>query len=225
MGLASLMGMRFRCFHQRFLRFMLTSVCVVLVRFPIAAYGAEPGQLVDFTIYYTPIQSGFTSGKGFDLTPETRPGLEGRTYPADFLRAVRMEGHGRLSQPYRGFRYIYYNGQWGYTDAPRGTRAHKLVPKQSCAVSMASRALRTGTWLRLDDDQVPKELAGRWQVVDVGGGVGCSQIDLYWGEDKPKGTGAKLYQPAGTTFTGKRRVPLEVLAEQTVDESPTLVMQ
>src|ERR1700716_1002457 len=40
------------------------------------------------TLYYTPMESGFTAARGFDATPATKPGLHGRTYPRDFLRSV-----------------------------------------------------------------------------------------------------------------------------------------
>src|SRR5690348_2253271 len=46
------------------------------------------------TLYYTPKESGFTSERGFDATPVTKPGLNGRTYPRDFLRSVKKEGFG-----------------------------------------------------------------------------------------------------------------------------------
>src|SRR5256886_16940703 len=62
------------------------------------------------TLYYTPMESGFTFERGFDATPTTRPGLHGRTYPRDFLRSVKKEGFGRLREPVNGSHYIRYNG-------------------------------------------------------------------------------------------------------------------
>ncbi len=62
------------------------------------------------TLYYTPMESGFTSERGFDATPITKPGLHGRTYPRDFLRSVKKEGFGRIVTPVNGRHYIRYNG-------------------------------------------------------------------------------------------------------------------
>ncbi|HEY8966180.1 MAG TPA: hypothetical protein VIM58_07045, partial [Candidatus Methylacidiphilales bacterium] len=170
------------------------------------------GGVADCTVYYTPREAGFTDGKGFDLRPETRPGLGGATFPADFLRAVKVEGHGRLAQAHDGFLYVYYNGRWGYTDYPKGTGQQPLVPLQSCAVSSHSAKLRRGSWLQTAHDALPSPLRDRWwKVTDVGGGVQSRQVDLYWGEDDPSGPGARIYQPAGTTFTGARNAKLNLL--------------
>jgi hypothetical protein len=51
------------------------------------------------TLYFTPKESGFIAERGFDVTLVTRPGLHGRKYPRDFLRAVKKEGFGRLTNP------------------------------------------------------------------------------------------------------------------------------
>ncbi len=167
--------------------------------------------LADCTIYYTPRESGFVAGRGFNLRRETRTGLNGQYYPADFLRAVQVEGHGRLAKSYRGFRYIYYNGKWGFTDVPKGTRQQPLVALQSCAVSARSPRIRPGTWVRTVHALLPQTLQNRWwRVSDVGSGVQGSQIDLYWGEDDPSGPGAGLYRPAGTTFTVVRKARLNL---------------
>jgi hypothetical protein len=54
------------------------------------------------TLYYTPKESGFTFERGFDATPVTKPGLQGRKYPRDFLRSVKKEGFGRITTPLTG---------------------------------------------------------------------------------------------------------------------------
>src|SRR5262245_43354958 len=51
------------------------------------------------TLYYTPKESGFTFERGFDAAPVTKPGLQGRKYPRDFLRSVKKEGFGRITTP------------------------------------------------------------------------------------------------------------------------------
>lgn len=168
-------------------------------------------RLADCTVYYTPRESGFVAGRGFNLQRETRAGLNGQYYAADFLRAVQVEGHGRLVTAYRGLRYIYYNGRWGFTDAPKGTRQQPLVALQSCAVSTQSSRIRPGTWVRTEHALLPEKLQNRWwRVSDVGAGVQGGQIDLYWGEDDPAGPGSGLYRPAGTTFTGARKAKLNL---------------
>ncbi|MGH8100989.1 MAG: hypothetical protein ACREIW_06810, partial [Chthoniobacterales bacterium] len=60
------------------------------------------------TLYYTPVESGFTSARGFDATPVTKPGLHGRKYPRDFLCSVKKEGFGRVAAPVNGQHYIRY---------------------------------------------------------------------------------------------------------------------
>jgi len=170
-------------------------------------------RVADCTVYYTPRETGFVASRGFNLQRQTRTGLNGQYFATDFLRSVQVEGHGRLAKPYRGFRYIYYNGQWGFTDVPKGTRQQPLVALQSCAVSSRSSGLKPGTWVRAIHDALPEGLQNRWwKVSDVGGGVQSDQIDLYWGEDDPSGPGSGLYQPAGTRFTGARKAKLNLSA-------------
>src|SRR5215472_13216688 len=74
------------------------------------------------TLYYTPMESGFTFARGFDATPVTKPGLHGRTYPRDFLRSVKKEGFGRIAVPVNGRHYICYNGgdSFGFASHPTG---------------------------------------------------------------------------------------------------------
>src|SRR5262245_36412842 len=69
------------------------------------------------TIYYTPKESGFTFERGFDATPVTKPGLQGRKYPRDFLRSVKKEGFGRITTPVNGRYYIRYNSSDSYAFA------------------------------------------------------------------------------------------------------------
>src|SRR5437588_11080542 len=80
------------------------------------------------TLYYTPKESGFTAGRGFDATPVSKPGLRGRRYPRDFLRSVMKEGYGRIMTPVNGHNYIRYNrGSYGFSSAPSG-RGGTLIP-------------------------------------------------------------------------------------------------
>src|SRR5690348_9054656 len=44
------------------------------------------------TLYYTPLETGFSDAGGFNMKSETRIGLNGREFPHDFLAAVEKEG-------------------------------------------------------------------------------------------------------------------------------------
>src|SRR6516162_3108748 len=96
------------------------------------------------TLYYTPKESGFTSERGFDATPATKPGLHGRKYPRDFLRSVKKEGYGRIVTPVNGHNYIRYNGGGSYSFAgPPSGGGGTLVPRFSAAAK-SSGPLRRG---------------------------------------------------------------------------------
>src|SRR6266568_7804536 len=73
------------------------------------------------TLYYTPMESGFTFDRGFDATPVTKRGLHGRRYPRDFLRSVKKEGFGRMITPMNQRHYIRYVGGNSYSYASRPT--------------------------------------------------------------------------------------------------------
>src|ERR1700674_3687061 len=82
------------------------------------------------TLYYTPMESGFTFERGFDATPVTKPGLRGRKYPRDFLRSVKKEGFGRVRELVNGYNYIRYNGgnSFGFASRPTGAGG-TLIPR------------------------------------------------------------------------------------------------
>src|SRR5678815_570962 len=65
-----------------------------------AAKNGSKGESAYFcTVYYTPKEGGFTATRGFDVTPTSAPGLGKRRYAAAFLRAVKLEGYGKLVTP------------------------------------------------------------------------------------------------------------------------------
>ena len=100
------------------------------------AQGHAGEYFVVCTLYYTPLESGFTSDRGFDATPVSKPGLHGRTYPRDFLRSVKKEGIGRIRTPVNGHNYIRYNGgSYGFSSAPTGGGG-VLVPRLSAAAKV-----------------------------------------------------------------------------------------
>ena len=154
------------------------------------------------TLYYTPMESGFTAERGFDATPISRPGLHGRKYPRDFLRAVKKEGVGRITRPVHGRNYIRYNGgrSYRYASHPSG-RGGPLVARYSAAARRSHRGLRFGAVIETNSPTL-KQVFGssRWKIADTGGGLRRWQIDCYYGEDQPLGPGRLMARPRGTTF-------------------------
>src|SRR4051794_38518733 len=150
------------------------------------------------TLYYTPMESGFTAERGFDATPVTKSGLHGRKYPRDFLRSVMKEGYGRITVPVNGRHYLcYLRGSYGYSDAPSGGGG-TLVRRYSAASrrgSIRGKVVQTSS-------PTLKDVFGsdRWHIIDTGGGLRRWQIDCYWGEDQPMGPGKLMARPRGTQF-------------------------
>jgi hypothetical protein len=154
------------------------------------------------TLYYTPMESGFTFERGFDATPVTKPGLHGHTYPRDFLRSVRKEGFGRIITPVNGRDYIHYNGGASFAFASRPTGGGgSLLARFSAAAKPGQSGLRHGVIIETPSSTVYKIFGStRWKIVDSGGGLRRWQIDLYYGEDEPLGPGRFMARPRGTTF-------------------------
>ena len=151
------------------------------------------------TVYYTPRESGFRAEEGFDLTPSTAPGLSGRKFPRDFLRAVRIEGFGRMRQPVDGLHYLRYcGGQWSFAREPVDRRGRPLQAMRSAAVADRTTALPMQTIFRVTADELPARFRdAQWEVCDTGSGLKPDQVDFYWGEDDPLGPGARLTRPRG----------------------------
>jgi hypothetical protein len=149
------------------------------------------------------MESGFTAERGFDARPITRPGLNGRKYPRDFLLAVKKEGFGRLREPVSGCNYVRYNGGRSYAFVKHvvGRAADPLVPRFSAAARRGQRGLGQGVVLETLDPKVKSVFgSSTWKVIDTGGGLRRWQIDLYWGEDEPLGPGRLMARPRGTEF-------------------------
>ena len=153
------------------------------------------------TLYYTPMESGFTFERGFDATPVTKPGLRRRRYPRDFLRAVQKEGVGRIVTPVDGRHYIRYNGgSYGFTSQPAGGGG-QLVAGFSAAARLGQTALHRGVTIETVSPEIQKVFGStRWKIMDTGGGLRRWQIDCYYGEDEPLGPGRSMARPRGTTF-------------------------
>ena len=154
------------------------------------------------TIYYTPKESGFTAERGFDATPVSAPGLGERKYARDFLAAVKKEGFGRLVTPVNGRNYLRWvgDGSYAFAEVPLGRRGEVLEPKRSCAISGRNRFLNQHDKIVIKSPAVEAEMrTDEWFICDTGGGVHPLQIDLYWGEDEPRGSiGRQRARPSGT---------------------------
>jgi hypothetical protein len=155
------------------------------------------------TLYYTPMESGFTAQRGFDVTPVVARGLRGHRYPREFLAAVKKEGFGRIVTPVEGLSYIRYNGGGVYRFAahPVGRGANVLVPRSSAAARKGKYGFVDGAELTTLDNTVSTVFrSARWQIADTGGALKRWQVDLYWGDDEPLGPGHLAARPRGTTF-------------------------
>ncbi len=156
------------------------------------------------TVYYTPLESGFTAERGFDMTQETRSGLGGRYYSKDFLRAVTVEGFGVLAEPHFGKKYIKYDGRWGYSDRQLGNRNNTLKPRISVAAHRRSKFFQRGKAIRILDPDVYEALGSvEWELADTGGGLNMWQLDLFWGVDVPLGPGMDRFRPMGCPLAVK----------------------
>lgn len=165
--------------------------------------GRRQTYFVICTIYYTPIETGFTAARGFDVRKETRPGLEGRKYPRDFLLAVKKEGIGRIKEPVGNCSYIRYKEgrSYNFTTQPVDRSTVPLVARSSAATRRGQNALGPGNELLITDRVVRETFQNnRWRIVDTGRGLHRWQVDLYWGEDEPRGPGDLLARPRGTEF-------------------------
>src|SRR5438552_5418603 len=128
--------------------------------------------LVVCTLYYTPMESGFTFDRGFDATPVTKRGLHVRRYPRDFLRSVKKEGFGRIITPVNGRNYIRYNGgdSYGFSSAPSGGGGTLVARFSAAAKPQAS--LHRGLVLEPPATEVERVFGRRhWTIVDAGGAV------------------------------------------------------
>lgn len=169
----------------------------------LAKHGARSKCFVICTLYYTPKESGFTAGRGFDTRMTTRPGLRGRKYPRDFLLAVKKEGIGRINLPVDGHHYILYKSgrSYRFADRPVGRASESLIARFSAAVRGGQKHLPNGHEVTLTDRTVQKIFRSKhFHIIDTGGGLRRWQIDLYWGEDDPLGPGNLMARPRGTTF-------------------------
>lgn len=179
-----------------------------VVRDLYATLGNPPESHYFFcTIYYTPLQSGLAAERGFNMKPAVMKGSGGRRFPADFVRAVVMEGFGRLAEPVDGKDYLSYNGR--FHARILGNRNNELVPRESIAVHTRNPLVPSGRKVWVLDPEVYNQFgAALYRVDDTGGGLFRNQIDLYWGEDDPKGPGSGVARAASCDLSVKWIVPV-----------------
>jgi hypothetical protein len=151
------------------------------------------------TVYYTPIESGFTREDGFDVALVTRSGLRGKLFPKDFLKAVEIEGFGRMVEAFEGKSYVKCcRGVWGYAAEPLDRKGQPLQPQCSTAIAYAYEMVQFQSAFRVRAEGLPPAfLDARWIVSDTGSALQPQQIDFYWGEDAPLGPGRRLSRPKG----------------------------
>jgi 3D (Asp-Asp-Asp) domain-containing protein len=159
------------------------------------------------TIYYTPLETGFCAERGFDLTPMVMKGSGGRKFAADFVQSVIMEGFGRLAEPVGDKPYLAYNGR--FHSRILGNRNNELVPRYSIAVNTKNPLMPSGrkVWV-LDPELYNQFGAALYEVHDTGGGLFRNQIDLYWGEDNPRGPGSGIARAASCDVAVRWIVPV-----------------
>jgi 3D (Asp-Asp-Asp) domain-containing protein len=159
------------------------------------------------TIYYTPLETGFVADQGFDLTPTVMKGSGGKKFGADFIRSVIMEGFGRLAAPINDKSYLAYNGR--LHTRILGNRNNELVPRSSIAVNTRNRLVPSGRKVWVLDPEIYNQFgAALYEVADTGGGLFHNQIDLYWGEDDPRGPGSGIARAASCDVAVKWIVPV-----------------
>ena len=134
--------------------------------------GRQQTYFVICTLYYTPIETGFTAAGGFDVRKETRPGLQGRKYPRDFLLAVKKEGVGRIKQPVGNCNYIRYKEGRSYNFAaqPVDRSTVPLIARSSAATRRGQKSFALGNELLVSDRFVREHsriIAGELPIPDA----------------------------------------------------------
>lgn len=190
--------------NKKIILISVVSVALILCAFILftrlavnALYREQPKVFYSSTVYYTPRESGFSAKAGYNMTPQSIAAVPSRTFPADFLKAVRMEGTGRMKNSIDGKKFLAYTGNWQLVDRPLGNRSNFLEPMRSAAIAKNSGKWKRGDWVLIRSKNLPSPFQNSvWRIDDVGGGVGGKQLDLYSGVDDPAGPGESILRPA-----------------------------
>lgn len=153
----------------------------------------------DVTVYYTPLETGFSQDTGRVTHILTAPGGATRSHTMSeiFFSAVVMEGWGRLANPVTigGVSYAYVNNNKQLSTKPEDRSGRALVPRTSCAGPQDLFVI-PGSEIIV---KLPEPYATRFgaeykhfTVCDVGQAFKPGKsphIDIYWDEDNPAGLG------------------------------------
>lgn len=135
------------------------------------------------------------------------------TYPADFVRAVRAQGSGKITRGPHAGRFLDWSSDTGYwlDSTPRDARGRPLEPFRTVAAGLpdGTRIELTGCGHRRGGRPVPHDLcrrltAAHWQVRDVFPGDRKTRaVDLYIGPETTAGfAGPRRYTTLrGVTLT------------------------
>lgn len=196
---------------------LLLAALLLSAALPACSAEADAGTDADeaawnVTVYYTAVES-YHSG-----APRTVTGCPvldcsdgtadlGR-HPADFVRAVRDEGTGRITAGEHAGAYLNWSHDTGYwlDTAPRNSHGGTLRPYRSAAADPGVLARGTRFTVRdcgTEDDGAPLDASvcaklreAAWTIDDefTPGLGGDRRVDLYLGEeDRPRFTGTPAY--------------------------------
>ncbi|RFU36974.1 hypothetical protein DZF91_35335 [Actinomadura logoneensis] len=185
---------------------------------PSSSPGAAPGTVVPLgkpgswrvTTYYTAVESlhggAMTPVKGCPTLRCSRGHTPLGSYPADFLRVIRMEGSGRITSGPRRGRYLNWSHNTGYwlDDSTRDPKGRPLRAWESAAadkdvLARGQRFVITACGANVPAPVCARFRQARWKVTDLfrPGYGGRSHADVYVGEET--GPGFSRY---ATTLTG-----------------------
>ncbi len=155
------------------------------------------------TVYYTVLESKCSGAATSEITAHIGS-PEGKTVSLkklnnQFLKALRLEGFGRLvnayidasgkTYPYLGYMKIDKNDVYYLSEKILGRYSNELDPKKSCAgdpkIFNISSKRHSKIKIILEDKAVSDFEGNEFVLSDVGGGIKDVDIDLYWGEDGP----------------------------------------
>ncbi len=163
------------------------------------------------TIYYTPLESGFTH---FSETIAIECRFDGSHEKTNIVVVAKFwdtvsnpkygEGFGKLSNPPKLIKngieisYPYLSYERVLYTHPMGNSQNVLQDKISCAGSASQFNLQSSkVKILLNEEYAHAFKTEEFLIDDVGSAVGKNHLDLYWGEDNPKNGGNNASVPAG----------------------------
>lgn len=157
-----------------------------------------PAAFVDLfatTLYYCPVESGFTADNDAANMP-----FSGRKTKQDFLSAVQQEGWGLMAEPINGHYYLgYYSGAYHLADYPENSGGGILIPGYSAAgAPIGFNTTSRNNCIHTYNSSIQSVFnSSDWNIVDVGTAINTpTHVDLYYGIDNPNGGGLRYGTPA-----------------------------